>query len=461
MAREVGDLWPQVSGSASLGAEMRNGGFTGAIRPFAHVHMDSGIFHSSLIDNSGIIRLDTGKGLYNAHAPSFSFSFNGGNNFPLEIGGNAAQPVLEAAYIETPRGDLRLTASGTLTLLSLNSDIGVITNSDTVISVFNNSGVLHYEFGPHQAWYVKASHSNTGGPFNDGFWPIAHSGNVAQMIASSTTTLQQAYVAGRSIITRSLDGGPVLISGQTAVPLRLETAEDSLGHIEMLGLLRSPTEFQKPGTLVLMSHGLNLDNPFVASITGQNMIAAKSAGIPTLWLHCGGSGTVAIRTASGVSQFFNIFASNAITETGLNVPFLDPSQSVPDRFLKSIAGSGIQVLVPGLYKILYAASLEKTAGELAQQVNIEIRINDIWGQTFKIIGGNAFSTVRDSASPINTAHGQSIIDVNSGEVLNIFGYLPLAPVPPNSVRFGQRLCNVIVEYLGPQRGISTVRLKVT
>ena len=58
MAREVGDLWPQASGSASLGAEMTNGGFGREIRPFAHVHMNSGVWHSSINSLSGIIRFE-------------------------------------------------------------------------------------------------------------------------------------------------------------------------------------------------------------------------------------------------------------------------------------------------------------------------------------------------------------------------------------------------------------------
>lgn len=90
MARQVGDLWPAMSGTSSLGAEQigENGGFSEEIRPFAHVHLNSGVFHDAT-GQSGIIRL-------NQEASTFEQSLDGGVTFsPL---GGGADDSLNSAY---------------------------------------------------------------------------------------------------------------------------------------------------------------------------------------------------------------------------------------------------------------------------------------------------------------------------------------------------------------------------
>jgi hypothetical protein len=251
------------------------------------------------------------------------------------------------------------------------------------------------------------------------------------------------------------------VSGLTAAALRLETNEGGFAHLELSGVLKTPTGFTEQGSIILMRHGLNLDSTHIANINHQDDISSISAGIPTLWLHCGGSGIVPFRTASGVAQFFNVSASTAINEIGLALNLTETSQSHTDRFFRSITGSGVQVLVPGLYSIKYAASIEKTAGELEQNVKAEVRLYDQWGQTWRILGGVSYVTVRDLSAPFGTANGQCVFDINAGEVINLFASTTSVPVAPNSVRFPQRSANLVVEYLGPQRSITGLRQKVS
>lgn len=191
MARETGDLWPQSSGSASLGAEMANGGFTGAVRPFAHVHMNSGVFHNGL-GVSGIIRFQKAVNAFDFDSPAFGLSFNGGKDYPLEISTDQNIGDLSAT-IAIPYGDLVLFASGDLGLVGDSigmiadlGDAGLAAEGNINISAFGNSGVLNYQFGPHQSWYIKQSHTSTGGPFNNGYWPIPHSGQIRAMVASGS-----------------------------------------------------------------------------------------------------------------------------------------------------------------------------------------------------------------------------------------------------------------------------------
>jgi hypothetical protein len=290
MAIAVGDLWPQTSGTSALGAEMDNGGFTGAIVPFSAVYMNSGIFHD-INGQSGVLR-------YNAAQNAFEISINGGNtfdtitsttgitlqrvydtgdniilhgqanqykgilvrelpgyppalkadlltaqslNYGIAVSGFSATPgnpnsvslarLLSNALTITPSGAPTFTAatlflgfdpdilgtaqmytsgiirisadkaitisSATLgtTLQSLHSDCTVATfgidgdvnlqsKSDVFANAFDGSGNLRYRMGPFQSWAIKTTDNNTGGPKNDGYWPIAHSGNVNEMIMS-------------------------------------------------------------------------------------------------------------------------------------------------------------------------------------------------------------------------------------------------------------------------------------
>ena len=94
MAVEVSDLVPRASGTSSLGAEQLDiAGFSTDIRPFAHVHMNSGVLHDPIYGQSGVLRYDTRTG--------FTLSEDGGKNFRrlvLDIqdaydGGNEVQTI--------------------------------------------------------------------------------------------------------------------------------------------------------------------------------------------------------------------------------------------------------------------------------------------------------------------------------------------------------------------------------
>ncbi len=91
----TGDLSPRASGSASLGVEMINGmgGFTTDIRPYAHVHMNSGVWHDPLHGESGVLRFDQGE------ARGFECSVDGGLTFGVLPHSGQVQESIEAALI--------------------------------------------------------------------------------------------------------------------------------------------------------------------------------------------------------------------------------------------------------------------------------------------------------------------------------------------------------------------------
>lgn len=287
MAIEVSDLWPQSSGTSSLGAEMTNGGFTGAVSPFAAIHLNSGIFYD-INGQSGVIRYNQaalvfevsvdGGNSFNSLATgpyvTLQQAYNGGDNIVLHGQGNKYKGVLArelpgyppALKIDTPAsqlhygiavsgftttplnpnsfsfarllsnaltisvsgspaqvantlfmgfdpdlvgfaqiytsGNLRVegnsvtissNAAGGSTLQTLggnatvstfaqNTNINLQSKADINATTFDGSGAMQYRFGPYQSFAIKTSISSTKGPANDGYWPIAHSGNVNEMI---------------------------------------------------------------------------------------------------------------------------------------------------------------------------------------------------------------------------------------------------------------------------------------
>src|SRR5689334_2291799 len=235
MARVVGDLWPQASGSSSLGVEQSGlNGFGREIRPFGHIHMNSGVLHDAAIGGSGVLRYQRSAHPFLSKAPAFGLSVDGGINYPLEfaLGSNA----LDAAIL-APFGILNIRPSGGLfvqttddSILFISAgggggrgDYTVLANQQVKLSAFG-SGLLEYRFGPYQSWYIKTSDTFTGGPFNDGYWPIPHSGSIKEMIAvaSGNNSLQSAYYVGDEVLIktngRSSDG-IVLKLRDASVPL--------------------------------------------------------------------------------------------------------------------------------------------------------------------------------------------------------------------------------------------------
>jgi len=232
MAHQVGDLWPYASGTASLGVEQLNGegGFSDDYRPFAHVHMNSGVYHGSM-GLSGVVRFaeNVKKNTSGGLIDGFDFSVDGGITYPFAIG-TEQTPTLRTRLITDKRlaveslnrndlvlgsysiavndngavpGSFNVVAQGAGSIaasddINLSSSIGNILSS-----VFAGSGQLRYKFGPHEAWSWKPSYGGTGGPESDGFYPLPHSGQILQMIlengVAGNQSLQAAYDGGDEI----------------------------------------------------------------------------------------------------------------------------------------------------------------------------------------------------------------------------------------------------------------------
>jgi hypothetical protein len=257
----TGDLKPQSSGSASVGANQT--GFTGFGTPpvpYNHVHMNSGVWHHELWGQSGVIRIgprvdesynETHEAFREQHLAGdqtlFELSVDGGRVFPLRLGASndlyfddlseeADAGLHPAAIIRTQnyeRDDLHIISSGTTFMTTgrafqvvafnprrtshedtdtilLNATSGTLRTiggtashgslstitlgAGTDIKLTPNADgwsnyILHHRSGTgafpddHDTWYMRnLFDGTTGGPIGNGEWPIAHSGNVSEMI---------------------------------------------------------------------------------------------------------------------------------------------------------------------------------------------------------------------------------------------------------------------------------------
>lgn len=371
-----------------------------------------------------------------------------------------------------------ITASG---ILVVNASLGLIFNQDGTgdilfnnigdgkglggqirIEAFSGSGNLQYRLGGiggHEAWHWKPSYAVGGGPNNDGYFPIPHSGQILNMISQNAGgTLQSAYEGNNNVFTTLAQGGPVNLIGIDTYGLGLYQQANGHPHILMSGIIPLVSTGLGRGAYWSQAHtaGMAVQLQGLSAPTTSAEASARSLGIQTLFMDTG-SGIVNVRAGSGIAQFFNVSASAAITEVGLNVPI--NSNTNPDTWFAVSTASGIRPWVPGKYRITYAAIVEKTQGNLSQAAKTELRFFDKNGNQFRLLGSASAAIVRDSnALNLNSANGQWMGDLREAISLFLFVQATEAPPADNSMRAQARACNVIVEWIGPlSAGQSTIQ----
>lgn len=176
MAVEIGDIWPQASGSSALGAEVANGGFTGEIRPFSSLHTNSGILHDATLGASGVIRFNLANDLSHGGTPagtpsSFELSADGGKTFPLRLGaykqGNSALAPCASISTSGPH-DLHIESSGILRAIGRNSVAIQNDHPDAVVQVISFgdseiSAAKHLYLSGNQGVTVESSDATATG----------------------------------------------------------------------------------------------------------------------------------------------------------------------------------------------------------------------------------------------------------------------------------------------------------
>lgn len=185
-------------------------------------------------------------------------------------------------------GDADMIIGATDNIIIIPTGDGTFNSSKQTLLVAFASGFLNYQFGPHQSWYIKTSHALTGGPFNNGFWPIPHSGMILEMIAR--TPKSKAITIERPAVNNDLTiwytNEAIFI---TEVESVLRGGFDASGEFA----IRHSTDRSQVGTSITTL-------PIVCTnrTTGQITTSFVSQSIPAdSWLWIGVSGVSGIATS--------------------------------------------------------------------------------------------------------------------------------------------------------------------
>ena len=458
-----GNLVPVASGFANLGVEVgpnAQNAFDdtqGEVRPFNHIHQVSGIFHDPLHGQSGVLR-------FNQNAVAFEVSVDGGRTF---------NSLADKAGVDSVGvlGDTNLTGHIDLASAAASGFLAIFDTANAspiqfAVDQLGLSGLWDFPTQGFNGSVINELVDFHGTTAQGSITVQGVSGVIADIIGQTLTigapsvTLQGAYNNGASITTAAADG-PVFITGDDTFGLALAQTENDHPHMLVSGVIEQPDEGQGHGAVWLQGHTggygpVQFQGGTVP--TTRAAASAKSLGIDTWFTHTV-SGIVSIRASSGVSQFFNAGNSDFIDDTGTFIPL--NIDTAPSTFYSVTPTSGIQIYVPGLYKINYVSVFLKPQGNLAQQVETQLRVYDKWGQGFRLLGSESVAVIRNNNNlNRNTATGQAVADLRAGESLVLFAE-HTGSVPAANLVYGEaRRSNLIIEWIGPMSAGQATRQKI-
>lgn len=464
MGTAVGDLFPRSSGSSSLGVEQVGTEFTRDIRPFGHIHCNSGVLHDPLRGSSGIYRV---QGSRNSVANfAFGYSMDGGKNFPFEV--YASPTNYNTLSINAPLGLLNIIASGALNetaSTSINQTAGTthslttagsstenITGNKSVtaanisldgltnitFSVLNDTSIKKYKTGAHEAWHWMPSYEpGTGGPAGDGFFPMPHSGQINQMILQARG-LQVNYRAGQVIATETSPGDLIFIADRG----KINFAGYTRPGITLSGIFVPPDTSPEIGDMYFMSH--SVPSGIVAAKTTA-VVKAQSLGLATLCVNTG-SGIINVSVGSGIAQYLNT-SQQSITTVEQNLafetafPFNDQNYALGSEAVNT--SGQLTIMSPGYYRVFLKVTAIKTAGTTPTTVQSRIFLNgaNLLGTTI-----NSFHFTNLSA---NTASTSTLFNANAGDKITVPISADLTGAQLTVV--GVRGASLMIEKIGPRR----------
>ena len=186
-----GDLVPSTSGFANLGVEVSSNGIDAfdisSIRPFGHIHQNSGVFHDPLHGQSGVLR-------FNQAAGGFQISVDGGATFSL-IGAGGVDSV------------------GVLGSTNLNGNVDLASAANSgFLAIFDTAGSSPIQFAvdqlglsglwqfPEQGFNGSVVNSLTdfNGTTSQGALQVLGASGVLVDIVGQTMTIGPAYGQGFS-----------------------------------------------------------------------------------------------------------------------------------------------------------------------------------------------------------------------------------------------------------------------
>jgi hypothetical protein len=425
---------------------------------------------------SGFLRFDLAK-------KSVGVSADGGESYPLLLGAGRNDLALDGSATVHGETDLSISADNemfvesaglidvkagsqcTWTVLDggiqfeaqrigvTSADLTMAAFGDTRLFPFNSSGQLFFRFGPHQGWYSLLTHTSQGGPFNDGAWPLPHSGQIVQMILENAPGggggaqgLQVAYDADPTIVTDGTNSATVIADDH--VGARFSPIGETAGiPISLSGFVQRPTTASPNiGDLFMFQTGFGTDGrPQRKNATTLAEAQALSLGLGHMSLNTG-SGIVELSIGSGITQLVTIVNTDIADDSdGTDIVWSTAGNQFPDRHYHVTSTDEVVFLVPGFYQANYAASMTKTTGTQRQSVRVELRINGS-----RILGSKAFAYLRNTTDNVGTANGVCLFNAEAGDILTM-NVVKLTNMS-EGCRSTNRETTLVLEYKGPPRG---------
>ena len=296
-------------------------------------------------------------------------------------------------FVTTGLGDVILAADGNVnntagTDVRLNAGIANLAGGQINLRTFAGSGQLEYRFGPNEAWHVSPSHTSD-------FFPIAHSGQVVQMIeeiAPTVVSLQDAYEVNPDVALN--DGDMRIIASDDK--LMLGTFGDK-APVHVSGIVGTPpSSALEVGDLFMMAHGQPDRDPGTTSLAE---IAAESLGIPSIGVGTNGSGIAPIVPASGMTRYKNSASQTITSPFPTQAPVnIDLEYHDHDQYYEyDSSNSGIRFMSPGLYKV-EGCGVFFCNGTSTVTATLNYNGTAIQGATAsQLVLANTFTTVRISS----------------------------------------------------------------
>lgn len=263
-------------------------------------------------------------------------------------------------------------------------------------------------------------------------------------------TLQQLYNNGETILVTSTFGDLNVISSDASI---IFATDSRRAPINISGVVLHPNSSHELGDLTMLTHGVTSGSP-VHGVTTLAIARAKSLGIGTLLFNTG-SGIVNISVGSGIAQFRcgGAVTVSTTSTSGSAIPMTVQDFFDANYIVGNAGGVGdipspktFTILSPGLYRISYNISFERTSGTNPRTIKTYIRRNF----HESLINGASYTFHRDTTNDENTAHGSFIVEANAGDFFTIFAQYASTSAA-STIAIIQDDCWCIVEKIGARR----------
>ncbi len=319
---------------------------------------------------------------------------------------------------------------------------------------FGGSGRLEWRFGPHEGLAIRTSNPVGGSPYNDGFWPVPHSGQVIQMIEEASlqtingedgpdislvgvngidipnpvpdpgSNIVVVDGAGLSGLTFDLqgayeNGSRIWIQGGGFGPLEIVTtnrkfnltSHGAVPEIHFSGVLEYPGITHERGDMVFLRHSATQDQGG-NNVNDDLEAQALSLGFGQ-FVYNTGSGITNLVPGSGIGKSVIGTAQTFTSATTVNLT----EDGIPDlNYGIDTSNDQVNVFIAGLYLCIYSVSVDVSSGTNRSVSRSRLLLNgtEPTEQVTRAYGYN-----RNTTDGKATLQNTCLINLEAGDTLEI------------------------------------------